>query len=83
MNHNYISKIYKSYAGNIRAYCDIMIVLNEWERALSVAPGVSLQYWKELAVKYGEYLANKDSGDITPYYVATQVRRNKKHNIEI
>lgn len=34
--------------GNIQRYCELMVELGEWERALAVAPGVSFTYWKNL-----------------------------------
>ena len=35
--------------GNIQRYCELKVELGEWERALAVAPGVSITYWKNLA----------------------------------
>ena len=32
--------------GNTMEFCELMVRLDRWERALSVAPGVSLQYWQ-------------------------------------
>ncbi|XP_060147600.1 WD repeat-containing protein 17 isoform X9 [Globicephala melas] len=34
--------------GQIRRYCELMVELGEWDKALSVAPGVSVKYWKKL-----------------------------------
>jgi len=36
-------------SGNIQRYCELMVELGEWERALAVAPGVSYTYWKGLS----------------------------------
>lgn len=35
--------------GNIQRYCELMVELGNWERALAMAPGVSMEYWKSLA----------------------------------
>ncbi|KAL8623251.1 hypothetical protein ACOMHN_062737 [Nucella lapillus] len=35
--------------GNTQRYCELMVELGEWERALAVSPGVSVKYWKSLA----------------------------------
>eukprot|EP00069_Balaena_mysticetus_P001974 bmy_03968T0 len=34
--------------GQIRRYCELMVELGEWDKALSIAPGVSVKYWKKL-----------------------------------
>lgn len=57
--------------GNIRQYCELMIEVGEWDKALSVAPAVSLDYWREISVKYGRKLADADNLDCMPYYIAT------------
>ena len=38
--------------GNLQKYCEIMAELGQWEKALSVAPGVSLHYWKSLSERW-------------------------------
>jgi hypothetical protein len=35
-------------AGALRRYCELMARLGEWDRALAVAPGVSMRYWRTL-----------------------------------
>lgn len=35
-------------AGALRRYCELMAKLGHWDKALSVAPGVSLRYWRHL-----------------------------------
>lgn len=34
--------------GNLRRYCELLVSLGQWVQALAVAPGVSLEYWKDL-----------------------------------
>lgn len=38
-------------AGALRRYCEVMVRLGEWDKALSVAPGVSLAYWQQVNKK--------------------------------
>ncbi len=38
--------------GSIREYCELMCQAGHWEKALSVAPAVSMVYWQELCKKY-------------------------------
>lgn len=42
--------------GNLQRYCELMVSLGEWERALAVAPGVSYLYWKQLTDRYGDMI---------------------------
>jgi WD repeat-containing protein 17 len=56
--------------GNIQKYCEIMISLNEWERALAIAPGVSLRYWQNLMKKYAKHLQNDNSSKFIPFSLA-------------
>lgn len=35
-------------AGNVQRYCEIMCDLDEWDKALAVAPMVGQAYWKDL-----------------------------------
>lgn len=37
--------------GNVRRYCDVLVELGEWDKALAVAPGVSMAYWRSLCDK--------------------------------
>ena len=34
--------------GNLQRYCDALVELGDWDRALAVAPGVDMQYWRQL-----------------------------------
>lgn len=56
-------------SGNIREYCDLMIELGQWERALAVAPGVSHGYWKDLTHRYATRLESTSSEAAVPFYV--------------
>lgn len=56
--------------GNFRSYCDTMVALGEWERAIAIAPSVSLDFWKELCDKYGKHLLAKQDENAAPYFAA-------------
>lgn len=38
--------------GNFEKFCEIQIKLGKWEKALSFAPAVSMEYWESLVEKY-------------------------------
>ncbi|KAF0037923.1 hypothetical protein F2P81_010797 [Scophthalmus maximus] len=52
--------------GQIQRYCELM-----WEKALSVAPGVSMKYWKKLMQRRVDQLMAEDNDDAIPYCIAT------------
>uniref|UniRef100_A0A3Q3X003 Gem-associated protein 5 TPR domain-containing protein n=1 Tax=Mola mola TaxID=94237 RepID=A0A3Q3X003_MOLML len=57
--------------GQIQRYCELMVELGQWEKALSVAPGVSMKYWKKLMQRRAEQLMAEDNDDAIPYCIAT------------
>ncbi|XP_029356103.1 WD repeat-containing protein 17 [Echeneis naucrates] len=57
--------------GQIQRYCELMVELGQWERALAVAPGVSMKYWKKLMQRRADQLIAEDNDDAIPYCVAT------------
>lgn len=63
---------YLTYAtvGDISKCCSILIDLNEWTLAISLAPSVSIEYWKELTIKYSQHLMNLSSEQCVPHLVA-------------
>lgn len=42
---------------------------DQWEKALAYAPSVSMGYWRSVALRYAEHLAEKDEGEAAAYYV--------------
>uniref|UniRef100_A0A3Q3KCR6 Gem-associated protein 5 TPR domain-containing protein n=1 Tax=Monopterus albus TaxID=43700 RepID=A0A3Q3KCR6_MONAL len=56
--------------GQIQRYCELMVELGQWERALSVAPGVSMKYWKKLMQRRADQLMDEDNDDAIPYCIA-------------
>ena len=43
--------------GNLQQFVELQLRLGQWERALAVAPGVSLDYWRNLSQRYARHLA--------------------------
>lgn len=46
--------------GNLRKYCEVLTELGAWNEALSLAPGVSYQYWRNLAKRRCDALVKED-----------------------
>ncbi|EDL35647.1 WD repeat domain 17, isoform CRA_c [Mus musculus] len=57
--------------GQIQRYCELMVELGEWDKALSVAPGVSVKYWRKLMQRRADQLIQEDKDDVIPYCIAT------------
>uniref|UniRef100_A0A667WLY8 WD repeat domain 17 n=1 Tax=Myripristis murdjan TaxID=586833 RepID=A0A667WLY8_9TELE len=57
--------------GQIQRYCELMVELGQWDKALSVAPGVSMKYWKKLMQRRADQLMVEDNDDAIPYCIAT------------
>ncbi|XP_054635631.1 WD repeat-containing protein 17 isoform X4 [Dunckerocampus dactyliophorus] len=57
--------------GQIQRYCELMVELGQWEKALAVAPGVSMKYWKKLMQRRADQLVTEDNDDAIPYCIAT------------
>ncbi|XP_048365467.1 WD repeat-containing protein 17 isoform X2 [Sphaerodactylus townsendi] len=57
--------------GQIQRYCELMVELGEWDKALSVAPGVSMKYWKKLMQRRADQLIQEENNDVIPYCIAT------------
>ncbi|XP_059144021.1 WD repeat-containing protein 17-like [Physella acuta] len=56
--------------GNIQRYCELMVELGKWERALAIAPAVSMKYWKKLNDRYCAFLISEENPDAVPFSVA-------------
>ncbi|XP_066488000.1 WD repeat-containing protein 17 isoform X4 [Tiliqua scincoides] len=57
--------------GQIQRYCELMVELGEWDKALSVAPGVSMKYWKKLMQRRADQLIQEENDGVIPYCIAT------------
>lgn len=43
-------------AGDLRSSCEALIALGKWQTALSLAPGVGMEYWRAVSDRYVEVL---------------------------
>ncbi|XP_048589465.1 WD repeat-containing protein 17 isoform X2 [Nematostella vectensis] len=57
--------------GQLQRYCELMVQVGQWDKALAVAPGVSMEYWKTLIQRRAEQLVREDDDAAVPYCVAT------------
>ncbi|OMJ90152.1 hypothetical protein SteCoe_7544 [Stentor coeruleus] len=57
--------------GNIKQYCELMIKLGNWERALAFAPGFCMDYWLNVSQRYAQFLANNEKEDASAVYLAS------------
>jgi len=57
--------------GQIEKYCEILAELGQWEKALAIAPSVSLGFWRDLAARYSEHLSSTENTNSEAYLVAT------------
>uniref|UniRef100_A0A672N444 WD repeat-containing protein 17-like n=1 Tax=Sinocyclocheilus grahami TaxID=75366 RepID=A0A672N444_SINGR len=48
-----------------------LVRFKTWEKALSVAPGVSMKYWKKLMQRRADQLMQEGNDDVIPYCIAT------------
>lgn len=56
--------------GNLRKYCEILTQLGAWNEALALAPGVSYQYWQQLAKRRCDALVSEDRPEAVGLMVA-------------
>ena len=57
--------------GNIKQYCELMIKLNNWERALAFAPGFCMDYWLNVSQRYAQHLGNNEKEDTSAVFLAS------------
>lgn len=50
--------------GEYEHYCESLVKIGQWEKAMAFAPSVSMDYWQNLAKRYSTYLAEKDDQDV-------------------
>jgi len=56
--------------GNVQNYCELMIKVGKWERALAFSAGVSMEYWQNVAQRYAQFLSQNEKQDATLVYLA-------------
>nr|XP_039264447.1 WD repeat-containing protein 17-like [Styela clava] len=57
--------------GNLQRHCELLKTLGRWETALSLAPGVSIEYWRILAKQYAKILKKSNDVEALSYQIAT------------
>ena len=55
--------------GDVKKYCEIMMSLGFWEKAIAFAPYVSLFYWKSCVENYAKFLHNNPEDDFLGYQI--------------
>uniref|UniRef100_A0A8I3X2M5 WD repeat domain 17 n=1 Tax=Callithrix jacchus TaxID=9483 RepID=A0A8I3X2M5_CALJA len=48
-----------------------LVKFRTWDKALSIAPGFSVKYWKKLMQRRADQLIQEDKDDVIPYCIAT------------
>jgi len=57
--------------GDLQSYCRLTAQAGQWERAISIAPAVSHQFWRQLTSEYIDTLsASTDLEEAAPFWVA-------------
>ena len=46
-------------AGNFREFCETMIEMGDYKKAMSFAPAVGIEYWQEVAERHAKYLEHQ------------------------
>lgn len=57
--------------GNVQKYCELLIELEDWDKALAIAPSVSMKYWKSLMDRRANHLTIEDDDDSVAYCIAS------------
>jgi len=53
--------------GDVKQYCEIMISLNQWEKAIALAPCISITYWQECVDRYTQALKESSDENLLEY----------------
>jgi hypothetical protein len=68
--------------GEFEHYCECLIKLNKWEKALAFAPAVSYDYWQVVAKRYAEHLNSEDNEDTSGgLLISGQIEDAIKYNM--
>lgn len=62
--------------GDIQQCCELLVKINDWQSALSIAPAVSLEYWRGLTGRAARWMMsenknNHDLASVEPYFIAS------------
>ncbi|KAK3271996.1 hypothetical protein CYMTET_19681, partial [Cymbomonas tetramitiformis] len=59
--------------GNLQRYCEITRDLGDWEKAIAMAPAVSLEFWGDLVKAYAQDKLTSNQANLSdalPWYIA-------------
>ncbi len=62
--------------GDIEKCCSLLIELNEWTTALSLAPCVSMEYYRAILGQYTKILSGKSDDMVVPYLMGAHNYRD-------
>ncbi|GFS48444.1 WD repeat-containing protein 17 [Nephila pilipes] len=62
---------YHLLTGNLKKYCELKVQLGEWLEAIALAPGVSLNFWKELTSRWLVKAKEENNDLMAPFLIAT------------
>jgi len=57
--------------GRVQEFCESMVSIDEWEKALAFAPACSMVYWQELKQRYAQKLAEEGAEEAPLYMIAS------------
>ena len=49
-------------------FCELNILINNWQKAIMFAPKVSQKYWENLIIRYNKYLKNEKDENNTNFF---------------
>jgi len=67
--------------GDVKQYCEIMISLNQWEKAIAYAPYVSIEYWQNCVKRYADELKKSASEDAISYQLLANDTKSAVDNL--
>jgi hypothetical protein len=57
--------------GDMEKHCELLVSVDAWTEALSVAPAVSHEYWRSLSERYASFLAEDSTSAAVPYLISS------------
>ena len=67
-------------------FCELNILINNWEKALMFAPKVSKKYWENLVIRYNKHLTEEknDDDDIVLYkLLESSITKDVKDSLDV
>jgi len=57
--------------GRVEDCCEQLLTIDDWEKALALAPGSSLEYWRALSARYAEKLKAENDTECAMHMMAS------------